>query len=104
MAIEPATKTAQNQVTVSINRKAFKENMVLDDQLTLKDWRIYGLLLTHLDAKQYKSIDCEKIADTLGYKKKQVRNSIDHLIERGKLEIDDSESSETVKHGLRFTF
>lgn len=101
MAYEPSTKTTQNQITISIPREAFLQNMVLDPELTQKDWRVYGLLVTHLDAKQFKSIDCEQMADKLYLKKKQVKKSIDHLIERGKLEIGDGNS---VKNGLRFTF
>ena len=101
MGIEPATRTAQNQVTISLNREGFMNNMVLDTELGLKDWRVYGLLLTHLDAKQYKSVSVENMAETLGMKKKQVRAAINHLIERGKLEVGDGNS---VKHGLRFTF
>lgn len=101
MAIEPSTKTAQNQVTVSINRQSFMDIMVLDQDLSLTDWRVYALLLTHLDAKQYKSVSPKNIAETLGIKKKEAKQSIRNLIYLGKIVEGDSDS---VKNGLRFTF
>lgn len=109
--------TYQQQHTVSIRRQKLLDVALLKD-LDETDYRVFLILLTQLDGFKlplpgdtncttykdplnFKKIDVEQIANTLGIKKKEVKKSLEllynlYLIEKG--------DNETVKNGYRFTF
>lgn len=107
-----------NQVyTVSVPKKELTE-LACNKDLSKKDLRVCLLLFTKLDGYKigdkvtlgdgrlkdpmnYNRIDIESIAETLGLKKKEVKASIETLIEQG---IIEEGSTTTIKNGYRFTF
>ena len=109
----------QQTYNLSCPKEPFLKYVVNNDVLSKKDLRVCLLLLTKLngfgikenlsladkrlkeDPLNFSSIDVESIADTLGYKKKEVKSSIETLIEHGILEEG---SNNTVSKGYRFTF
>lgn len=109
--------TYQQQHTVSIRRQKLIDIALLEE-LDTDDYRVFLILLTQLDGFKipeptatnsttfkdplnFKKIDVEQIADTLGIKKKKVKKSIDLMYNLYLLEKGDNE---TVKNGYRFTF
>lgn len=117
-----SNKYTYNQVyTVSLNKKALTELVAQNDLLSKKDLRVCLILFTKLDGFKvndnpditasdkrlkvdplnYSAVDIGAIAETLGLKKKEVRKSIETLVENGILEEG---SNTTVTNGYRFTF
>lgn len=115
--------TYQQINTFSVNRQAFLEAIVFNELLTENDLRVACLLLTQLngfryekvahmkdgrerrswnnDPKNFKNIDIKKMAKSLHLSKKDVKKSIDRLIEEAVIEKG---SSDTIKDGYRFLF
>lgn len=99
--------TYQQQRNVSIPRDALINIASLD--LGKKDYKVLVVLFTQLDGwgggtndpLNYKKIDINSIAQTLSLKKKDVRASIDTLLDEGLIELGDND---TVRYGYRFTF
>lgn len=105
----------QNKTTISIPRESFMQNIVYNDRLKKNDYRVLALLLTVLngwnyDARQnskiqdpynFKVIDIEQVAETLDMKKKEVKESINRLLDEYIIEKGDGTS---VTNGYRFTF
>jgi hypothetical protein len=104
----------QQKDTVSIPKNELLEWVVYNDKLGKKDLRIVLFLLTELngwkpsfyrnntpDPLNYKIIEKKRIADTLNMDVKDVKKSINTLVEVGILERGDSNSG---KNGYRFTF
>ena len=106
-----ANYTYQQTRNVSINKNNL-QNIASDTNLSETDIRVCLILFTELngwnngdnhkkDPLNYKIIDKESIARTLGIKKKKVKKAIDNLIDEGYIENGESE---TVSNGYRFTF
>lgn len=109
----------QQTYSVSIPKEALTKCVIANEDLSKKDIRVCLLLLTKLggygiregmspadkrakpDPLNYASIDINSIADTLNLKKKEVKNSINTLIDYG---IIEEGSNDTVSKGYRFTF
>lgn len=104
--------TYQQEHTVSIkkaNLLEISQNKYLDET----DLRVLLCLLTELngwcpsksgmakDPENYTKVHADRIAETLGIKKKHVKKSIDKLIDSLIIEYG---SNDTVKKGYRFTF
>lgn len=102
--------TYQQIENVSINKKSLADIAVFGS-LSKSDYRVLLILFTELngwkpssrsaDPLNFKKIDKESISITLGMTKKDVKKSIDRLIEQDLLEQG---SSDTVEKGYRFTF
>ena len=108
--------TYQQVHTVSFNRQAIVDNIILNEDLDKKDLRVFLLLLTTLDGFSYppnvdpdkvkdplnfKYVDFDWMSDTLSIKRKEVKKSVEHLVAEG---IIEEGSSDTIKRGYRFTF
>lgn len=115
--------TYQQINTFSVNRNAFLEAVVYNENLVENDLRVICLLLTQLDGfryqkvyhmkdgsekrswnndpKNFKNIDIKKMAKSLNISKKEVKKSLERLIDECILECG---SSPTVKDGYRFLF
>lgn len=105
--------TYQQKETVSIPKKELLEWVVYNSELGKKDLRIILFLLTELDGwqepkkgnyndpKNFRIIEIETIADTLDMSVKNVRKTIENLLDFGILEKGDSNSG---TNGYRFTF
>lgn len=108
---------AQNNYTyqqirnVSINKNNLQD-LAANTSLSETDIRVCLVLFTELngwsndgshkkDPLNFKMVDKDSIARTLGIKKKKVKKAIDNLIAEGYVENGDSE---TVSNGYRFTF
>lgn len=105
--------TYQQVTNVSINKSKIIE-IATNFGLSEIDLRVLLLLFTELngwsdintssrtvDPENYTKVDVKTIADTLGYKKKKVKNAMDNLISAGLLEQG---SNDRVQDGWRFTF
>ena len=103
----------QQVANVSINKNKLIE-IATNYGLSSTDLRVLLCLFTELngwtepknrkelkDPLNYRLIDKEKISELLDIKKKQVKESINNLMDAGLIEPG---SSETVKKGYRFTF
>lgn len=99
--------------TVSVQRIAIID-IASDEDLSCKDYKVLLMLLSQLegysrpvnykeenDPLNFKRINPESIADALRIKKKDVKKSIQWLLELGYIEMG---SNETIKNGYRFTF
>ena len=108
--------TYQQVHTVSFNRQAIIDKIILNKELDKKDLRVFLLLLTTLDGFSYppnidpskvkdplnfKYVDIDWMSDTLDIKRKEVKRSIEQLEDE---DIIEEGSSDTIKHGYRFTF
>lgn len=97
---------------VSVPRDKMLE-IACNPMFNKKDYRVFLILLTQLegyvrpekgkdnDPMNFKKIDIESISESLGIKKKEVKESIRNLMDAFLLETGDSE---TIKNGYRFTF
>lgn len=106
--------TSQQMSNVSINKNKLIE-IAGNEALSKKDLRVLLCLFTELegykrpekerrdtkDPLNYKKIDARTIAEILNISKKEVKKSIENLIEADLLEPGDSG---TVKNGYRFQF
>lgn len=103
----------QQTRNVSISKEKLLE-IATNDDLTETDLRVLFCLFTELngwvepkntrqikDPLNFKIIDKDKIAKCLSIKKKEVKKSINHLMDNFLIEPGDSE---TVVNGYRFTF
>ena len=112
------TKMARNSVNqqitcFSVPREGFMENVVNNDKLDKKQLRVIAMLLTELegwpeektyadnDPENFRRVDADAIARTLGYKKSDVKCILEELVD---LHIIQEGRSKTVKKGHRFTF
>ena len=93
--------TFQYTETTSVNRERFLDIVVRNNNLSKKDLRVCLHLLTHLDSMVYKDISKKQIATDLSLSKKDVAESIEHLIFEG---IIDEGSSATVSNGYKLLF
>ena len=110
--------TYQQLTSFSVPRESFTRQVVDNTKLTKEDYVVLCLLLTKLngwnkydrnivkanktpDPKNFTKLHMGSIATTLHMEKKRIKTSIAHLVEIGVLEEG---SSDTVKHGYRFTF
>jgi transcription initiation factor IIE alpha subunit len=107
--------TYQQTYTISVPRKELLEYVILNDELSKKDYRVFLMLLTELDGysyprgrvsenpdpHNYKKIDSEKIADELNMKESEVKDCIKKLRKEGIIEKGDTKN---MKNGYRFTF
>lgn len=93
--------TFQNKHTITLARKGFMDEIVLNDTLSKTELRVYLHLLTHLDADDYRAIHKKAIARDLGLTKNEVENAIFTLEDQG---IIDFGANGTVKKGYKFTF
>lgn len=101
----------QWKTAISVPRDNFFVNIVLNEELSKTDLRVFLFLLTKLDGynykgrkkdpENYKLIDVEAIADSLDITKKKVRESIHNLEE---MDIIEKGSSATINDGYRFIF
>ena len=96
-----SSKTFQYQATMSINREKFIDKVVTNESLTKKDLRVLMYLMTHIDAKVYKSVSKKSIAETLNMSKKDVATSLDNLCYECIISRGDSE---TVRGGYKSLF
>jgi hypothetical protein len=104
--------TYQQEHTVSIRRDKLIE-IATNEELSKKDYKVLLMLLTQLngwcmppsgkgkDPMNYMKLDMESIANTLGLKKKEVKASIENIMDEYLIETGDSD---TVINGYRFTF
>lgn len=102
--------TYQQQTNVSIPRKGIL-SIACDDKLKKVDYKVILCLFSTLDGWKYssrtpdpenfKAIDISQIADNAGVSKKDVKESINKLIDRGY--IQDG-CNDTISKGYRFTF
>jgi hypothetical protein len=104
----------QQQRNVSIPRDALIQ-IASNEELGKKDLKVLLLLFTQLDGwgpqttksirtkdpLNFKKIDIESIADSLGMKKKEVKECIEHIMSECLIETG---LNDTVKNGYRFTF
>lgn len=108
-----ANYTYQQTRNVSINKNSLQD-IAANDNLTQTDIRVCLVLFTELngwvtdgssknkkDPLNYKIVDKDSIARTLGIKKKKVKEAMENLMNEGYIEKGDSE---TVSNGYRFTF
>ena len=105
--------TYQQTRKVSVNKEKLK-SIAKEPDMMEYDYRVFLCLLSELngweypensknitDPLNYKRIDKEAISEFLGIKKKEVKKSIETLMDCGLLEEG---SSDTVTKGYRFTF
>ena len=98
---------------VSIPKNGLIEFIIQNDELNKKDLRVCLMLLTELngwvesstgrqvDPQNFKKIDSEEIAETLGYSTSDVKASLKKLRREGIIERGNTQS---VKNGYRFRF
>ena len=109
-----ARNSVNQQITCfSVPREGFVENVVNNDKLDKKQLRVIAMLLTELegwpeektyadnDPDNFRRVDADAIARTLGYKKSDVKCILEELVD---LHIIQEGRSKTVKKGYRFTF
>lgn len=101
MAEKSGRNTFQYKHTVSLNRDAFLDVVVRNENLSKKDLRVCAHLMTHLDSMNFKEISKKQIADDLNLSKSDVSNAIDNLIDEGVILIG---SSQSVKQGYKLLF
>lgn len=106
--------TYQQVTNVSINKEKLIE-IASDDSLSELDLRVLLVLFTELngwkepasindrtkDPENFTKVDIKTISDTLMYKKKKIKESIDRLRKVGLIE---SGTNDRVRDGWRFTF
>ena len=109
-----ARNSVNQQITCfSVPREGYMENVVNNDKLDKKQLRVIAMLLTELegwpeaktyaynDPENFRRVDADAIARTLGYKKSDVKCILEELVD---LRIIQEGRSKTVKKGYRFTF
>lgn len=101
MAYASNKPTMQNRYTISVNRDKFMDYVVIDERLSKKDLRVCLHLLTALNSSTYTAVSTKSIANTLNYKKSQVEECINNLIEYNIIEMG---SSDSVEDGYRLLF
>lgn len=101
MAEGSKRNTFQYKHTVSLNRDAFLDVVVRNEQLSKKDLRVCMHLMTHLDSMNFKEISKKQIADDLNLSKSDVSKAIDNLIDESVITIG---SSSSVKQGYKLLF
>ena len=93
--------TYQQVRNVSIPKKDLLELIVYNESLSKKDLRVCLHLLTALNSSTYTAVSTKSIANTLNYKKSQVEECINNLIEYNIIEMG---SSDSVEDGYRLLF
>ena len=114
MCIKMARNTVNQQITCfSVPREDFLERVVNNEELDKKQLRVILMLLTELDGckeektysdndpANFKKVEADSIARTLGMKKSDVKCILEELVD---LHIIQEGRSKTVKKGYRFTF
>lgn len=105
----------QQKQTVSVPKKELTEYVILNEELSKKDYKVFLMLLTELDGYSssrarrsedydplnFTKVDAEQMAKVLDMKKDDVKKSIKKLIQEGILEKG---SNKNMKNGYRFTF
>jgi len=72
-----------------------------NEELSKKDYKLFIFLSCRLESEFYKRIDIEQIAETLNLTKKEVRKSLENLIDQG---IVEEGSDEHVSKGYRMRY
>lgn len=98
---------------VSIPKNGLVQYVIQNEELNKKDLRVCLMLLTELngwvdsntgrqvDPQNFKKIDSEEIAETLGYSNSDVKACLKKLRREGIIERGNNQS---VKNGYRFRF
>lgn len=72
-----------------------------NNELSKKDYKIFLFLSCRLESEFFKRIDIEQIADTLDLTKKDVKKSIEKLLEQ---EIIEEGSDEHISKGYKMCY
>lgn len=72
-----------------------------NEELSKKDYKIFLFLSCRLESEFYKRIDVEQIADTLNLTKKDVKKSIQTLLDQ---DIIEEGSDEHISKGYRMKY
>lgn len=105
----------QQKRTVSVPKKELTEYVILNKELSKKDYKVFLMLLTELDGYSipkvrrmddqdplnFTKVDAEQIAEELDMDESDVKKSIKKLLNEGILEKGDNKN---MKNGYRFTF
>ena len=105
----------QQKRTVSVPKKELTEYVILNKELSKKDYKVFLMLLTELDGYStpktkrldnedplnFTKVDAEQIAEELEMDESDVKKSIKKLVNEGIIEKGDNKN---MKNGYRFTF